>query len=212
MAFRLSSRVLVLSCVIACASSSRSSSTTPTPAPPTTTPAATATPEPPAGDAGFKVPRFQRTNIGDSELSAYLPVGFPAFDLQKSPDGSSVYTADMTSGGFHYAVVAVRFVKEAVAPTPEAAEDMVVHYLDFLKTQFNITGAVGYGRGRTMASDANVHGVLDYWTDKDGAKWTVEAWTNQTSLIVMLIYGDQEYPSVSAAQMYLEGARFSPAP
>jgi hypothetical protein len=184
--------------------------------PPDTTVASEPDPDPTtegeaAGSDEFAIPRFRRTNLGESGLSAYLPPDFPPFSVAPSEDGSDVYTSELEQGGFVYGCIAVRFAGP-LEGTPEDLEGLLIAYLDFLQSQLGVTGAVGYGRGHTLEGEADVRGVIDYWEDAQGTKYAVKGWVNGTHLAVLYIAGPSEYPVFNAQQMYLDGIRFSPAP
>lgn len=163
------------------------------------------------GSAEFKVPRLQRTNIGTTGLSAYLPVGFPAFMTSASEDGSQVHTGGIEQGGFVYGAIALRFAAPLEAD-PESWEQLLVSYLDFLKAQLGVTGAAGYGLGHRLESEPSARGVIDYWEDASGTQYAIKGWVTQTHLAVLYIAGPTEYPVLNAQQLYLDGIRFSPAP
>lgn len=163
------------------------------------------------GSAEFSVPRFQRTNIGTTGLSAYLPAGFPAFTVAPSEDGSQVHTGELEQGGFVYGAVGLRFAAPLEAD-PESWEQLLVSYLDFLKGQLGVTGAAGYGLGHRLESEPSARGVIDYWEDASGTQYAIKGWVTQTHLAVLFIAGPTAYPVLNAQQLYLDGIRFSPAP
>jgi len=189
--------------------------------PPTAEPAATngelqpeAAGEPDSGEPGsaeFSVPRFQRTNIGTTGLSAYLPPGSPEFDMSASEDGSQVHTGGLEQGGFVYGVIALRFATP-LDDDPETWEQLLITYLDFLKGQLGVTGAAGYGPGHRLESEPSARGVIDFWEDSSGTKYAIKGWVTQTHLAVLYIAGPTEYPVFNAQQIYLDGIRFSPVP
>src|SRR4029078_5906483 len=89
------------------------------------------------GSAEFKVPRLQRTNIGTTGLSAYLPQGFPEFSVSASEDGSQVHTGELEQGGFLYGAIGLRFAAPLDAD-PESWEELLVSYLDYMKGQLGV--------------------------------------------------------------------------
>lgn len=172
-------------------------------------PAPDAAGEPDSGE--FKVPRLQRTNIGTTGLSAYLPVGFAEFSVSASEDGSQVHTGELEQGGFVYGVIALRFAAP-LDDDPESWEPLLISYLDYLKGQLGVTGAAGYGLGHRLDSEPSARGVIDYWEDSAGTQYAVKGWVNRTHLAVLFIAGPTEYPVFNAQQLILDGIRFSPAP
>jgi len=185
---------------------------------------ATPAPEPPIADGDapspakgatgasgtFKAPRFVRSNLGDLGVSAYLPKDFPSFDASKSQDGSDVRSGSLDADGYTYSCIAVRFA-ERMDAEPDELEVLLESYLDFLKGAFEATESAGYGRGHTLESDPEVRGLLDYWKSGPNNEHVVMGWVNQTHLIVLAISGPRQYPAFPAQQLYLRGARFSPA-
>lgn len=165
-----------------------------------------------APDSGeFSIPRFARTNIGTTGLSAYLPAGFPEFAVAPSEDGSQVHTAALEQGGFVYAVIGLRFATP-LEGGPESWEQLLITYLDFLQSQVGVTGAAGYGLGHGLESEPSARGAIDYWEDAAGTKYAVKGWVTQTHLAVLYIAGPTEYPVLNAQQLFLDGIRFSPVP
>ena len=161
-----------------------------------------------AADVPFEVPRFERTDVGTTGLSAYLPKGFPAFNVTDSPDGSRVHSGEIGVGGFAFGCIALRF-KDPLAPD-EDPEALLASYLDFLKAEFNITSAAGYGRGHTLESEPAARGIIDYWVDKNGEHYALEGWVTPTHLAVLYVVGPKDYPNINVQQLYLGGIRFAP--
>ncbi len=157
------------------------------------------------------VPRFERTNIGDLGVSAYLPRGFPSFEASKSEDGSDMRVGELAQGGFVFSCIAVRF-KDPMEAAGDQLEELLMSYLNHLQTVFEVVDSTGYGRGHTLESDPAARGVLDYWQDSEERDIAVMGWITPTHIIVLTIGGEGEYPYFNAQQMYLRGARFTPAP
>jgi hypothetical protein len=183
---------------------------------PTAEPAATSSESKPDSasepdSADFAVPRFQRTNIGTTGLSAYLPPGFPELTVAPSEDGSEVHAGELEQGGFVYGVIGLRFAAP-LEGDPESHEQLLITYLDFLKSQLGVTEAAGYGLGHGLESEPSARGVIDYWQDSSGRHYAIKGWVSQTHLAVLYVAGPTEYPVFSAQQLYLDGIRFSPAP
>ena len=80
-------------------------------------------------------------------------------------------------------------------------------YLEYLKGNFDITSAAGYGRGHTLNNDPNTRGILDYWKDREKAEWKVKAWTNGSYIGVLYAKSKKELP-VNKVDIYLNGFRF----
>lgn len=160
-------------------------------------------------EATVKVPRLSKTAIGESGCSAYFPEGMPDFELTKSEDGSDVYTGEVeVDGGYLFSCITVKFGEPFTDSSPEEMEELLISYMEFLQTNFEITDAAGVGKGHTLESDPDARGVIDYWDDDEGIHFAVKGWVNQKALGIMLIYGKGEYPHFNLQQMYLDGFRF----
>ncbi|MBK8558079.1 MAG: hypothetical protein IPL65_21095 [Lewinellaceae bacterium] len=156
----------------------------------------------------FTAPRFVKTAVGETGCFAYLPQDMPEFEMNPSEDGAEVYTAEVTVGDFAYSCIGVKFSEPFSDSSPDDMEALLESYLDFLKDAFEIEGSAGYGHGHTLEAYPDARGLLDYWRDADGLEYSIMGWANQSNLGVLIIYGKTEYPSVSAANMYLNGWRF----
>lgn len=154
-----------------------------------------------------EVPRFAKYDIGESGMAVYMPGDPGDFELTKSEDGSDVYTGEVTSNDFNFAVIAVKFA-EPVGDNKEDQEALLTSYLDFLQGQLGVVESAGYGYGHTLDSDEKAHGVIDYWADEDGNDWVIKGWIKGDYLAVLCIYGKGEYPYYSVQDMFLQGIRF----
>ncbi len=133
--------------------------------------------------------------VGNSGCAVYLFCN-PAFDEAYSEDSSKVYTAESEKDSVHYGVICVKLLN-AIADI-NAAEEVVVSYLDFLKKTFDIVQSVGYGKGNRLNGNENTRGVIDYWKDKDGNNWKVKAWTDGKFIGVVYAYTKKELPETKA--------------
>lgn len=155
-----------------------------------------------------KAPRLEKTAIGSSGSSAYLPANMPEFELSYSEDKAEVYTSEIEIDSFAFGCIAVKFAEPFTDSDPEEMETLLISYLDFLKGAFEITGAAGYGRGHTMDTHPDARGVLDYWEDAQKVQYVVKGWVNQRNLGILYIAGPREYPYFNLQQLYLNGWRF----
>ncbi|MBK6935621.1 MAG: hypothetical protein IPH18_01095 [Chitinophagaceae bacterium] len=114
------------------------------------------------------------------------------WELSYSQDSSRVFTGECLNDGFYYSVICVKLA-EAVSDL-SAAELMMISYLDYLKTSFEITSAAGYGKGHRLQNNENTRGVLDYWSDKVKNNWKVKGWTNGKFIGIMMVYSQKELP------------------
>ncbi len=158
----------------------------------------------------FKAPRLTKTAISNSGCYAYLPDDGTqkTFESSLSEDSSFVFTGDFESGDYHFAVIVVK-LKDQVLTTNEDKETMMIAYLDFLKTAFDIQSAVGYGKGHTMNENPKALGIIDYWEDKEKSQWAIKAWADEKTMAVMMLYGAKTYPNFNVQTLFLNGFRFS---
>ena len=160
------------------------------------------------GQSEYKAPRLTKTAISNTGCFAYLPDNKieKKFDLSYSPDSSKVYTGDFEDGEYHFAIILVK-MNESLT-TYQEKENMLINYLDYLKTTLEIKSSAGYGKGHTMSSSPTANGVIDYWEDKDEAKYAIKAWADENVIAVMMLYGPKEYPYFTVQQLFLDGFRF----
>ena len=79
--------------------------------------------------------------------------------------------------------------------------------LRFIKSNLNITEAVGYGTGHRLNNNEKTRGVLDYWKDSDKNNWKIKAWTDGKFFGVLYGYSLKELPEAKL-NVFLEGFRF----
>jgi hypothetical protein len=157
-------------------------------------------------------PRLERTNIGGSGCSAYLPKGMPGFEMELTPDKAELYTSELKIEDFAFGCITVKFAKAFKNDSKEDLENMLVNYMQFLQTSFGITSTAGVGRGHKMESNSNAQGVIDYWADGQGQKYAVKGWVDENCMAVMYVVGPGDYPAAGIQEMYLNGFRFQPKP
>jgi len=141
--------------------------------------------------------------IGNSECSFYNYCE-SKFTVSKSQDSSLVYTGECSRENITYGIICIKLLNPVDDLT--MAENLVVSYLDFLKGNFNITRAAGYGKGHRLNNNENTRGILDYWVDKDGDKWKIKAWTDGKYIGFLYAYGKSELPEAKV-NLFLDGFR-----
>jgi hypothetical protein len=154
-----------------------------------------------------EVPRIQKYAIGESGMNVYMPGDPGEFELTHSEDGSDVYTGEVSSNDFNFAVIAVKFA-QPMDGSKEDLEALLTAYMDYLQAQFGIVESAGYGHGHTLDSDEDAYGVIDYWLDDEGSDWVVKGWVKEDYIAVLCIYGKGDYPYYSVQDMFLQGIRF----
>ncbi len=128
------------------------------------------------------------------------------FDKSFSEDSSFVYTGECKADSLTYGVICVK-TKEAIIASNNA-EALMISYLDYLKTTFDINDAVGYGKGHTMNSKPDAQGVIDYWKDKDGDEWKVKAWTDGKYIAVLYVVAKGKLDDTEKNNAFLNSFRF----
>lgn len=88
-----------------------------------------------------------------------------------------------------------------------AAEEVLIQYLDYLKSNFQITGSAGYGKGHRLRGREDTRGVIDYWTDKDKNNIRVKGWTDGQFIAVLIVISPTELQDTKA-NLYLDGIVF----
>lgn len=154
-------------------------------------------------------PRFVKTDIADSGAKIYLP-GKPApVEVSLSQDSSLVYTIetlDSTTGAYyHFGSIVVNLNQVDLSGQEE---EMLISYMDYLKSAFKIESAAGYGKGHTLSTHPSAKGVLDYWLDEEGTRWIVKGWAAESTIFVMFVYGPEDYPNQQVVDIFFKGARF----
>ncbi|MBS1586393.1 MAG: hypothetical protein JSS82_12690 [Bacteroidetes bacterium] len=143
--------------------------------------------------------------ISNSGCSAYFFCDPGIFEITKSPDSSEVYTAECKTDEQAYGIICIK-LKEKIADLQQS-EDVMVQYLDFLKTELKIAKAAGYGKGHRLKNSEATRGIIDYWEDQDKDNWKINAWTNGAYIAVMYVYSKKELVETKA-NLYFEGLRF----
>ena len=126
------------------------------------------------------------------------------YDVDYSDDSSKVYTGECTIGEVTYGVICVKLLN--IINDLDAAEEMMISYMDFLKKSFNIKKADGYGKGHFLNKNENTRGILDYWEDTEQDKWKVKAWTDGKFIGFMYAYSKKELPEAKV-NVFLESLR-----
>ena len=117
------------------------------------------------------------------------------YDIKKSEDSSLVFTGECSVAGITYGVICVKLENPLTDLT--MAEDLLIAYLDYLKSNFDIKKAAGYGKGHRLNNNENTRGIIDYWEDKELNKWKIKAWTDGRFIGVMFAYDKQELPETN---------------
>ncbi len=148
---------------------------------------------------------LKKYDIAQSGCSVYMYCAPGRFEESYSEDSSRVYTAECNIDELTYGVICVKLLTPS--ENPGEAEDMVISYLDYLKVEFDIKSAVGYGRGNHLNNQEDTRGVVDYWKDGDNNNWKIKAWTNGKIIGVLYAYSKKELPETKI-DVFLNSFRF----
>ena len=141
--------------------------------------------------------------IGKSGCSLYSYC-ISKFTLDYSEDSSRVYTGECTVGGITYGVICIKLLTEVEDLTD--AEDLMITYLDHLKSSFEIIKAAGYGRGHQLKGREDTRGLVDYWQDKSGDKWKIKSYTDGKFIGFMYTYSKKILPETKV-NVFLDSFR-----
>jgi hypothetical protein len=150
---------------------------------------------------GQPIKKYAISNTG---CAAYFYCNPGTFELSYSDDSSKVYTAECENAEVSYGVIGVE-LKEP-NNNMAASEDLLISYLDYLKTAFKITSSAGYGKGHRLKNREDTRGVIDYWTDEEKNNWKIKGWTDGKFIAVMYAYSKKELPD-SRVNLFLDGFR-----
>jgi hypothetical protein len=143
--------------------------------------------------------------IGASGCSAYLYCNPGSFDFSLSPDSSKVYAGECIAGDITYDIICVK-MKEEIKEM-EDAEGVLEQYLDYLKSNFQIVSAAGYGKGHRLKGNEHTRGMIDYWMDKDNNNIKVKGWTDGQFIAVNILISAKEIQE-ARANAFLDGIVF----
>ncbi len=154
-----------------------------------------------------QVTRLSKYPINQTGHFAYFPSDPGELEVAKSDDGSDVYTSEVEIDSSYFGLIVVDFVPGSMGENSKTdMEELLTSYLDFLKTQFQITSSAGYGKGHTMESNPNAVGVIDYWEDGTGFEYKIKGWADTKTLAVLYVGGKEINANVQ--EIYLNGFRF----
>ena len=129
--------------------------------------------------------------VGNSGCNAYTYCEIK-YELSKSADSSTIYSGECTKEDVNYGIICVKLLNP-ITELP-LAEDMMIAYADYLKTSFEITKSMGYGRGHLLNNKENTRGIIDYWEDGEKNKWKIKAWTDGKFIGFLYVYSKKELP------------------
>lgn len=142
--------------------------------------------------------------VGNSGCSLYMFCNPGKFDLSYSDDSAKVYTGQCSADNFIYGVICVN-LKETVEDINDA-EKLLASYLGFLKQQFKIKDATGYGMGSRLKEREDTRGIIDYWDGEDKSKWAIQGWTDGKYIAVLYVKGNEQ-PDLNKQKVFFNGFR-----
>jgi hypothetical protein len=146
---------------------------------------------------------LKKTPAGNSGCSLYVYCD-TKFKVSKSQDSSLVYTGECTVNEVSYGMICVKLLKP-VDNLP-MAEDLLIAYADYLKNNFGIVKAAGYGKGHRLNDSPDIWGILDYWQDSENDNWKIKAWTDGRYIGFMYAYSKKPLPEPKV-DAFLDGFR-----
>ena len=146
---------------------------------------------------------LKKVPISNSGCSVYTYCVFN-FEKEYSEDSSLVYVSECTKDDMTYGVICVKL--QQPADDLDRAEESLISYLDYLKSNFNIKKSAGYGKGHRLNNNENTRGIIDYWEDADLDKWKIKAWTDGKYIGFLYAYSKKELPDTKV-NVFLDSFR-----
>jgi hypothetical protein len=152
-----------------------------------------------------QVPRFTKYDVAETGAKVYMPTEV-TFERSESEDGSDVYTAECEFAEVKYYAIVVHFA-DNLGDDPDAWEELLISYMDFLREALEIEDWLDPGKGHTLDSHPEARGVINYGANADGREFSFKGWVDDEMLAVLIIehVGEMNY---NVQQMYLNGFRF----
>lgn len=147
---------------------------------------------------------FIKDSINDSGCFLYSWCDFQ-FKTEFSQDSSLVFESLCEKDGLNYGVISIKLRQPF--ENLDQAQESLIRYLDYLKTNFKITMSAGYGKGHRLNNNENTRGIIDYWADSDKNNWKIKGWTNRKYIGILYVYSPKELPE-SKLNIYLDSFRF----
>lgn len=146
--------------------------------------------------------------ISNSGCSAYMYCKPDKFDFDYSEDSSKVYTGECVNTEVTYGIICIKLLKPI--EKIDAAEEMMISYVDFLKADFHVKKSAGYGKGHILNNNENTRGIIDYWEDTEANNWKIKAWTDGQYIGFLYAFSKKELPETKV-NVFLDGFRLPEA-
>lgn len=151
-----------------------------------------------------KAQALKKYPISNSGCSVYMLCDPGKFDEELSEDSSKVYTAECVKDDIRYGIICAKLLHEVNDLSD--AEEVTISYLDYLKLEFEIETAAGYGKGHQLNNNENTRGIIDYWKDNKNVNWKIKAWTDGKFICVLYANSKKELPE-EKVNIFLDGLR-----
>lgn len=151
---------------------------------------------------------FKKYAVGNSGCFLYMPGDPGEWKMEKSEDGSEVYTGSVSANGLVFDAIVVSFAEPLAGVSIDDQVTMLISYIDFLKSNFGVESSAGYGKGHKLDGFENANGVIDYWQWADKTQAKIKGWINESNLAVLLVSGSDDPSNKSATEVFLNGFRF----
>jgi hypothetical protein len=154
-----------------------------------------------------QTPRFSKYEINQTGYFCYFPGNPGNFEVQTSEDGLKIYLGETSVSDCKYGLILVILEYNFETSTKEELQDLLISYMDHLKTSYEISGEAGYSKGHTMDSNPNAQGIIDFWENSAGLQYAVKGWIDKNALCFLYISG-KELPYINYQNLFLNGFRF----
>ncbi|MBI2730657.1 MAG: hypothetical protein HYX40_07900 [Sphingobacteriales bacterium] len=149
--------------------------------------------------------QLKKYPVAKTGCSVYMFCDPGNFETSYSEDSSKVITGECIKDGFSYGLIYVQ-LKEIIH-SKEDAEGLLESYLNFLKGQFTIREAAGYGKGMHLKEREDIIGMIDYWQSEDNQHWSIQGWTDGKILTVLYVKGSEQ-ADYNKQQLFFKGFLF----
>lgn len=154
---------------------------------------------------------FKKYAVGQSGCFLYMPGDPGEWKMEKSEDGSEVYTGSVSADGLVFDAIVVSFAEPLTDVSKDDQVAMLISYIDFLKSNFGVESSAGYGKGHKLDGYESASGVIDYWHWADKTQAKIKGWINENSLAVLLVSGSNDPSDSGFTEVFLNGFRFPDA-
>jgi hypothetical protein len=149
---------------------------------------------------------LSKYKIGDSGCSAYFFAEPSPAQLSYSPDSSKVYEMQSTDpdGITCYSITVLLSIELG----RDEISGILKSYLDYLKEQYKIIVAAGYGEGNTLTTHPSAIGIRDNWSDAE-SDMALMSYSDGKIIEVMIVFANEKGKDISSkSEVFFKGFRF----